>query len=235
MFSKLFKSGFSRTTVKWVLAAAAVGVVPTAALARDRDHDDRRVEYSRDEYRRDDFRRDYGHDRDDHRSSGASVNLDFRTRSSDYCAPPPVEQRVWVEPVYRTVCEQQWVPAEYRTVTERVWKEPVVQCVTERVWVPERVERHDVIRNEYGVYGHVRLEPQTKCIPGHYEERKHDVVVCPGHYEECTHQELVCDGHYQTVEHQELLTPGHWETCAAPVAVPHRQEQARIDLHFPIR
>src|SRR5438067_818555 len=50
---------------------------------------------------------------------------------------PPVtievrpQHRVWVEPVYRTVCQ-------------RVWREPVTEVVYEHVWVEGRQEMREV-------------------------------------------------------------------------------------------
>src|SRR5437763_15209630 len=46
-------------------------------------------------------------------------------------AEPPTYQRVWVEPVYRTICK-------------RIWHEPVYQSVCERIWVEGHSEVHTI-------------------------------------------------------------------------------------------
>src|SRR5947208_2508843 len=80
--------------------------------------------------------------------------------------PPVVEERqtrVWVEPVYRTVCDRHWVEPVYQTVCDHVWREPVVNTVCERVWVPDRYDVQDVARWRHGcrviVRERVLLEP----------------------------------------------------------------------------
>src|SRR5262245_2757719 len=105
-----------------LMAAAAIGTIPTAALARDWGHD------------RDDFRRGHEWRHDDDRHDGG--HIDIRIGGGSYCAPPPpvcpppppvCEERVWVPAVYRTVCDRRWVEPVYRTVVDRVWIEPVTQ------------------------------------------------------------------------------------------------------------
>ena len=180
------------TGFKAVLAAATVGILPTAALAGHHDSDR------------------------------------FR---GDECAPVIQERRVWVEPVYRTVCEQQWVPAVYRTVCDRVWVAPVFQKVCERVWVPDRYEKRRIIHENHLVTVERVL---VECC--HYEDRPREVVVTPGHFQDVQRQELVCDGHYQNVERQELVCAGHWETRCDEVAVRRYEEpEARLDLRLPFR
>lgn len=90
--------------------------------------------------------------------------------------------RVWVPPVYRTVCEQVWVPPTYRTVCERVW-------------VPDRYEE----RCETIGHGPFR---RTRTVR---------VLVEPAHYEDVERQIEVAAGYYKTVERQELVCEGHWE------------------------
>src|SRR4051812_11888493 len=106
----------ARTKKRWVTlalagaaAVAALGAGPSLAQADryDRGHD--RYDRFRDE--RVDFRIGERHD-------------------------PVEERRVWVEPVYRTVCDKVFVEPVYRTEIERVWCEPVYQTVCEKVWVP---------------------------------------------------------------------------------------------------
>src|SRR5689334_14456983 len=88
------------------LATGAVALVaaPAHAWERERYHD----------------RYDH-HDHYDHHDGNVRVDVGFGQR----CEPRVVERqvRVWVEPVYRTVCD-------------RVWVEPVVRTECERVWVP---------------------------------------------------------------------------------------------------
>ena len=90
--------------------------------------------------------------------------------------------RVWVPPVYRTVCEQVWIAPVYRTVCERVW-------------VPDRYEE----RCEWVGYGHFRRERTVRVLvePGHYEERERQVEVAAGYYKTVERQELVCEGHWE--------------------------------------
>src|SRR4051794_5560599 len=106
-----------------VLAAAAVGATPSAALAGGHGG-----------YNRGDRYRD--HDRGDVRIGFDLPGIAIEPRN----APPvcePSESRVWVEPTYRTVCDRRWVPATYRTVCDRVWVEPVMRMVCDRVYVPD--------------------------------------------------------------------------------------------------
>jgi hypothetical protein len=98
---------------------------------------------------------------------------------------PPREDctdRVWVEPVYRTVYD-------------RVWVEPATQDVCEKVWVDDVYES--------------RLVPVWDGY--HHRYVRENVLVCPGHFEEQHHQVTVGEGHWETVARQELVTPGHWE------------------------
>lgn len=136
--------------------------------------------------------------------AGSNVNLriDVRGGNDDFCRPGPVETvryenrttQVWVEPVYRTVCD-------------RVWVEPVTRTVEDRVWVParyetRRVERHDRNGRCYTVTQRVLVEP------AHYETRCREAVVRQGHWD--------------NIERQELVTPGHYEYRTEQVAVPVR-------------
>ncbi|HSV13087.1 MAG TPA: hypothetical protein VLI90_02425 [Tepidisphaeraceae bacterium] len=214
------KSKFAQLGLGTILVAAAVGATPASALAGRHDDFDRR-----------DYR---DHDRGDLR---IGLDLPGIVVEHRYTPPPcdPVETRVWVEPVYRTVCDRQWMPATYRTVCDRVWVEPVTRTVCDRVYVPDRYEWRDVVRYEYG-YRRVARE-RVLVEPAHYVEQPHQIVVTPGHYQDVQRQELVCDGHWDNVEHQELVTPGHWETRERIVERPLYEEHAgvRLDLRFPIR
>ena len=164
MFTKLI----SMVGVKGILAAAALGITPTAALARH--HDDIHIDF--------DFR--FGH-----------------PHISVVDCPPPApvyeqrEVRVYVDPVYRTVCDRQWIAPEYRTVCERVW-------------VPDQFGIRDVVRCD--AYG-------RRIV---YRER---VLLQTAHYQDVQRQEIVCEGHWQNVDRQELVMPGHWETQLQTVAV----------------
>jgi len=186
--------------IRTLLAAAVVSALPTMALAGH--HDERNDQNDRGDRIEQRARGNYeDYDRRDWRDNDRRVDIrydDYRDRVS--------EERVWVEPVYRTVCDQRWLEPVYRTVTDRVWCEPVVQHVTERVWVPDRYETRPV--DPFGRTVALKKE-LVKC--GHYEERCRDVMIKPGHFDEVCRQELVCAGHYETCERQELVTPGHWE------------------------
>jgi hypothetical protein len=224
---------FLKTGVAWAISLAALAALPSTALAGDRyDHDDRYDRGSR--YSRDDDWRG--------RDFAARVDVAIRSGGSwERVSPAPVpcaEERVWVEPVYRTVCDRAWVPATYRTVIDKVWVEPVVEHRTDRVWVPDRYETRDVVGyDQYGRRCTRREQVLVEC--GHFAYRPCDVVVTPGYFKECPRQELVCDGHWDNVERQELVSAGHWEVrpviAAAPGPRYEDRSSARIDLRFPIR
>jgi hypothetical protein len=221
----------AKSGVASVLSLAALAALPSTAGAGDRgDRYDRGSRYSRDDWRRDNLR---------HESRGGTrVDIDIRTGPTWERVPaPPVvlEERVWVEPVYRTVCDRVWVPAAYRTVIDKVWVEPVIERRIDRVWVPDRYEWRDVVR--YDECGRRICRRERVLVErGHFGSRPCDVVVAPGHYKECPRQELVCDGRWETVERQELVSAGHWETRRV-AAAPRYEERstARIDLTIPVR
>ena len=103
-------------------------------------------------------------------------------------APPPVRM-IWVEPVYRIVCE-------------RIWHEPVYQTVRDRIWV----EGHYIVSTDVS---HDRCnEPAIVYL--HMPAR----VWVPGHYETIERRICVSRGYWETVRIKELITPGHWETAA---------------------
>lgn len=204
-----------RSLRRALLASAVAGVLalPATALAGRWDKDDARQDDRREhrEDRRDDNRR--AADAHDRRSGGSiRVELEFgrdrdRQRYDD-CVE--YEKRVWVEPVYRTVCDRVWVEPTYRTVTERVWREPVYEERCERVWVPERYERREV-RFWDGCGWRVRFE--RVCVePGRWETRTTRVCVREGYWEDVCRRELVCEGRWQTIERRELVSEGYWTT-----------------------
>jgi hypothetical protein len=172
------------------------------------------------------------HDWRDH-DRGGRVNVDIRT-GGDNCERPPVivdrPQQVWVEPVYRTVCDRVWVAPVFQTVCEKVWREPVVEKRTERVWVPASRVVQDVRRGNH-------VSREWVFTPAHYEDHCQEVVVSPGHWEDVQKQVLVAEGHWQNVERQELVSAGHWETRVERVAVAApepRHDGVRIDLKLPV-
>jgi hypothetical protein len=120
------KSLLGKLGMKSVLAVASVGALPTAAFAHDGDHLRFDVHLS---------------------THGITV------------APAPVfenrEVRVWVEPVYRTVCD--------------------------RVWVADQYEWRDIVHyeNHWRRVYHERVLVQG----GHYEDVQRQEVVMPGHWE----------------------------------------------------
>ncbi len=114
------------------------------------------------------------------------------------------ETRVWVEPVYQTVCD-------------RVWVAPACQTVTERVWVPDRYEERQVVRG----YGWDR---RVVC------ER---VLVQPAHYELQNHEVQVSSGYWTNVERQVCVAPGHWETRVDRIAyADHSPHVERLHIEF---
>ena len=101
------------------------------------------------------------------------------------CYQPPVERKMWIEPVYRTVCD-------------RVWVCPVTQTVCERIWVDAKYELRTVCTCECG--NTVTHQVLVLVQPGHFESRPREVVVCPGHWQTTSRQELVCAGHWQMID-----------------------------------
>jgi hypothetical protein len=101
-------------------------------------------------------------------------------------APAPVVvdhvDRVWVEPVYRTV-------------TERVWIDPVVENRDVRTWVPDRYEEQDVVVREH--HRHYVVRENVLVEPGHEVIDHQQVVITPGHWEDVQRQEVVVPGHYE--------------------------------------
>lgn len=196
-------------------------LLPSVALA------DNRFNTHRERDRGD--RYDHRDDRDRRDNRG---RVDIEIRGGGYGRAPVVrEERVWIEPVYRTVTERRWVEATYRTVSDRVWFQPVVRReVYDRVWEPDRYEWRETVCWEHGrrvVRGATVLVER-----GHFEDRCRDVVIAPGHYEDRPRQELVCAGHWEDCTRQELVVPGRWETRCDPRPV---ESHARIDVRFPIR
>src|SRR5438477_9152580 len=121
--TKIRTRGIAKMALVIAAATAAMASAP-AALAGHRD--------------------DYGGRYYDGRigASNGGFNIDIRfgsppQRVYEPACEPRVE-RVWVEPVYRTVCDRVWLAPQYRTVCDRVWREPVVQDRCERVWIEPR-------------------------------------------------------------------------------------------------
>ncbi|HEY7087714.1 MAG TPA: hypothetical protein VH518_06460 [Tepidisphaeraceae bacterium] len=164
---------------KLVLAGAlgVAGLVPAAStFAGDRwDHGDRYDHH------------DWHHDNHDNGHYFFGIRI-----GEPYPAyPAPVTQRVWVAPVYQTVCDHVWVEPVYRTDCDRVWVEPAYQA-------------RNVVRWEHG--RRVVCSEQVLVAAGHFEDRPHQVLVTPGHFED--------------VQRQVVLTPGHWEDRPVVVAAP---------------
>jgi hypothetical protein len=101
----------------------------------------------------------------------------------DTSSQPACPPRVWVEPVYRTVCK-------------RIWHEPVYETRCERVWVEGHYEVHVV--TTYDSCGCPQRSEQRVWVPGHYASEQHRVCVHPGYWE--------------TVESRECVAPGHWDS-----------------------
>jgi hypothetical protein len=147
------------------------------------------------------------HGYDHHHDDNVRVDVDF---GSARRYEPRYEERsvrVWVEPVYRTVCD-------------RVWVEPEVRTECERVWVPAAYEWRYVTRRDFcGRWE--RVQERVEVSPGHYEERRHEVVVRPGHWDTVERRELVCAGHYE------------WRTERVRVA--ERDSGWRVGFGFDVR
>jgi hypothetical protein len=99
---------------------------------------------------------------------------------------PPAVRRVWIDPVYRTVCK-------------RIWHEPVYQTICERVWVEGHYETRTI--TTYDPCGCPITRTERVWVPGHYTTQERRVCVTPGYWE--------------IAEVKELVTPGHWETSGA--------------------
>ena len=244
--SQFVKKSCKFTAARAVLGAAVIGVVPTAALA---DHHD----YDRHDWGHDSGRHEWRHDDHDRGRGGGFVGIEIGGGSYDrcpppvaicpppVCPPPPVcEERVWVEPVYRTVCDRHWVEAVYRTVCDHVWIEPVTRTECERAWVPDRYEWRNI---DHWANGRRYISREYLLVEAaHWADVPHEVVIVPGHYEDRPRQELVCGGHWESCDRQEVVCGGHWETrpvvVAAPVFVapPPRYEEShvRFGVRFPL-
>ena len=100
---------------------------------------------------------------------------------------------------------------------ERVWREPVVKTVCERIWVPDRYEMREHVCYE-GPVTYIRRERVLVC-PAHEEKIERRVVVCDGHYDTVERQVQISEGRYHRVNRQELVTPGHYQNRTEHVEV----------------
>lgn len=152
--SSLIHRRFTPTVLGGLLAAAAIGAIPTAALADRHDVQDR----GHDRVSRDDDRhgRERG-DQDNRSRGGFRLDIEIHNRPSIERVPAyeDREVRVWVEPVYRTV--------------------------TNRVWVADRYETREVDRYDHG--RRERWEERVLVEPAHYEDVCRQELVCEGHWE----------------------------------------------------
>lgn len=142
--------------LKTGLAAAAIGVLPAAAMAREHHY----------------------------RVGIGPVHIDVNYGDGAVIAPPPApprgyrEVRVWVDPVYRTVTDRQWVAPMYRTVIDHVWVPPHQEVREEERW------RHRERRERVFVPGHYEDVPRQELVAeGHYDEIQRQELVTPGHWE----------------------------------------------------
>ena len=98
--------------------------------------------------------------------------------------PGPRYERLWVEPVYRTV-------------RKRAWVAPVCRMATERVWVPPQYEWRETVYWENGV--RVVRREQVCVSPGRWETRRREVVDRPGYWTIVEERELVSGGYWKLV------------------------------------
>ena len=217
--------------------AAVFAALPATALADGDDDDDRGRRYRHDD-RRDDRGDRYRHDDRDRDRACGRIGITIGGGGIVHHPAPPrvVEQRVWVEPVYRTVIERKWVPPVYRTVTERVWIEPVVRTIPDRKWVPDRYAWRDVVH--YDHYGRRCIRRERVLVePAHFVDCPRTVEIAPGRWEEHARQELVCEGRWEMCERQELVSAGYWTTRTVVLERerPHYESShARLDLRIPL-
>lgn len=193
-------------TDKWgrivalALATGGMSLSTTQAVAGERGYDRGREGSYRPRWE------ERSHERHDD-DPRVDLNIQFGRSGPRY---EERQVRVWVEPVYKTVCDRVWVGPEYRTVSDRVWREPIVRIECERLWVPARYEEHWITRVDRR--GCRERVCERVCVePGHFDERRHEVVVKPGCWETVERRELVCEGHWKTIERQELVCDGHYE------------------------
>jgi hypothetical protein len=212
---------------------AALAALPTTALA---DH--RGGGY----YDRGDRYRDYGHGGGGGRAS-IGISIGAASPAIVDCDPAPprlVEERAYVEPVYRTVTDRRWVEPVYRTVTDRVWVPPVVRTIPDHKWVPDHYEWRDVVT--YDHYGRRRIGREYVLVErGHFIDSPRTVEIAPGGWDTCApRQELVSTGHWEDCPRQELVSSGYWTTRTVAVAEPAPPPRpvpyshASISLRFPI-
>ena len=163
------------------------------------------------------------HDRYEDRGRHVEVDIRVGDRHPVY---EERQVRVWVPPVYRTVCDQVWVEPVYRTVCDRQYIAPVYQTVCEKVWVPEVCQTREV---RYYDHGRVctRIE-RVVVTPGHFESRDRQVLVAEGHWQNVERQELVAAGHFDKVERQEVVAEGHYEFRTERVAVSDRRSPVEV-------
>lgn len=183
-----------------IVAATAFALIgfPTVAAAGGRWDGDRGQRYS------DDNRK---------KSSRVDVRVDFeysRNRIERHEDHVVHEDRVWVEPAYRTVHERVWVEPEYRIVCDRVWVEPIYEDRCERVWVPERFE----IRETRYWDGYAwRIRAERVCVErGRWEDRPVRVCVREGYWQNVERRVVVCEGYWRTIERREQISAGYWTT-----------------------
>lgn len=163
-------------------SAAAVAILPAASFAGGRWDKDRK------------------HDVD--------VRVDIDLSRGRF---PHHDQRIWVEPVYRTVCDRVWVEPVYRDVCDRVWHEPVYETRIERVWCEPRYEYRDVVKIDF-MGNRIRARDRVCLEQGHWDDREARVCVREGFWEDVTRRELVCAGYWKTIERRECVSEGYWTT-----------------------
>ncbi|MCS7034238.1 MAG: hypothetical protein NZ561_09620 [Phycisphaerae bacterium] len=178
---------FSRIRNLMLCTAAAAVLCPTAAFAGGR----------------------WDSDRHRQRELDLRVEVDFGRDRFPRCEER--EERVWVEPVYRTVRDRVWVEPVYREVCDRVWHEPIYETRLERVWVEPVYEWRDVIRIDF--CGNRFRARERVCVePGRWEYREVRVCVREGYWEDVRRRELVSPGYWKTIERRECISEGYWTT-----------------------
>jgi hypothetical protein len=208
-----------------VLGALALATVLPGAAFADRDHHDGRG--------RDDRRHEEKH--------GRRTWIEGRYEIREIRrVVPAVTRTEWVPDRYETVV----IPAVVRevrvpAVVERVWvpetRERVyVPAVTERVGVGARIDvRFDRHGFDFGGLSLPHYETrvvrearwETRCIPGHFEERVVSVERCETRIvvpERCERRLVEC-GHWRTV----IVCAERVEVACERVWIPGRYEERR--------
>ena len=203
MIKNLLNNGAARKILAAAVLVGTFAALPSAPALADRG------KWDRDDEKRDDSGHDRRDDRhDDRRRDHGDVRVDFGFG-------PRIEEReeihvgkVYVEPVYRTVCDKVWVEPVYKTVRDKIEVPAVTKTISERVLVPDRFEERDVVGIDFR---------GRRCTI------RQRVLVERAHYERVERTIEVVPARTDTVERRVLVSEGHWEVKRERVIVEERR------------